>query len=266
MRSLNEIQENWEAFAQADPMWAICTDARKRGHRWTKEEFFATGEREISRVMDYLHSLNLFPPETDTALDFGCGVGRLTRALSKSFVKCCGVDISPTMIKLATEFHKDNPRCNFRLNEADHLQAFQDGRFGFIYTSITLQHIPVEYMQKYVLELIRVLKPGGVLVFQIPDSDKRTVPHRVENFLGVRRNLKRVARALFGKRPEVLRMDMNCLSEERVRDLVCSENVRIVDVKLTNSAQRSFNGDLQFLDREVKGSWVSKQYCLVKLA
>lgn len=43
MSSLSKLQENWEGFAQADPLWAICVDSLKRGNRWTQEEFFATG-------------------------------------------------------------------------------------------------------------------------------------------------------------------------------------------------------------------------------
>ena len=181
MISLSEIQANWEGFAQADPLWAICVDSHKRGGRWAKEEFFATGEREINTIIEYLRSLHLSLHTTDVALDFGCGVGRLTRALSQHFDKCWGVDISPTMIQLAKNFHSDNSRCDFWLNEVDHLHRFEDGCFGFIYTSITLQHIPTRYLRKYFLEFVRVLKPGGIFVFQIPDHDKRVLPQRVDN-------------------------------------------------------------------------------------
>jgi SAM-dependent methyltransferase len=264
MTSLKEIQVNFEGFAQADPLWAICVDSEKRGRRWTQEEFFATGELEINRVMEYLRSLGLSPVKTDVALDFGCGVGRLTTALSQYFDKCCGIDISPTMIQLAKDFHKDNPRCSFWLNEVDHLNQFPDGYFGFIYTSITLQHIPVRYVRNYLLELIRVLKPGGIFVFQIPDRDKRGVLQRVENYLGLKRYVKRLMRLLIGKRIGTLRIDMNCFPEEKIRELLLG--VRIVDVKLTNSTKGSFNGNLQFLEREPEGGHVSKQYCVVKMS
>src|ERR1700691_1964495 len=112
MTSLKEIQVNFEGFAQADPLWAICTDSQKRGRRWNREQFFATGELEISRVMQYVQALVLSPRKADSALDFGCGVGRLTGALSQYFDSCCGVDISPTMIQLAKDFHGHNPRCS----------------------------------------------------------------------------------------------------------------------------------------------------------
>src|SRR5258708_3087132 len=248
MTSLNKIQENWEGFAQADPLWAICTDRDKRGGRWTQEEFFATGEREISKIMEYVRSLGLSPVNSDVALDFGCGVGRLTSALSQYFDKCWGVDISSTMVQLAKDFHKNNSRCDFWLNEVDDLHRFPDAYFGFIYTSVTLQHIPMRYVRNYLLELIRVLKPDGIFVFQIPDRNKAGILQKVKSSLGLRRRLKRL---VMGKSLGTLHMEMNCFPEIKIRELFSTQAVRIVDVKLTNSTDRSFNGDLQFLEREL---------------
>jgi SAM-dependent methyltransferase len=265
MTSLKEIQVNFEGFAQVDPLWAICTDSQKRGRRWTKEQFFATGELEINRIMEYLRSLGLSLLETDVALDFGCGVGRLTGALSQYFKRCCGVDISPTMIQLAKDFHSNNPRCSFWLNEVDDLRRFPDGYFGFIYTSITLQHIPVRYVQKYLLELVRVLKAGGIFVFQIPDRDKRGILQRVESYFGLKNQVKRLMRLLIGNRLRALGVVTNCFPEKKIRELLLGQNVRIVDVKFTNSTESSFNGNLQFLEREPEGVLVSKQYCVVKM-
>jgi ubiquinone/menaquinone biosynthesis C-methylase UbiE len=215
--------------------------------------------------MEYLRSLGLSPLKTDAALDFGCGVGRLTGALSQYFDKCCGVDISPTMIQLAKDFHGNNPRCSFWLNEVDDLRRFPDGYFGFIYTSITLQHIPVRYVQKYLLDLVRVLKAGGIFVFQIPEREKRGVLRRVDRYLGLRNQVKRLMRLLTGNRLRALCVEMNCFPEKKIRELLLGQNVRIVDVKFTNSTERSFNGNIQFLEREPEGVLVSKQYCVVKM-
>jgi ubiquinone/menaquinone biosynthesis C-methylase UbiE len=266
MASLSEVRENWEGFAQADPMWAICVDDEKRGRRWTQGEFFATGETEINTILGYVQSLGLSPATDAIALDFGCGVGRLTRALSRRFSKCWGVDISPTMIQLAKTYHETDPRCNFLLNEVDDLSRFPNEYFGFIYTSITLQHIPRQYVENYLLELVRVLSRGGIFVFQIPDRVKCGTWAKIENYLGVRRGVKRLLRFLWGKNLKTLRMDMNCVSEQKVRELFSRQGVDIVDVKLTNSATGGFNGGLKFLDREPDEGWVSKQYCLVKTA
>jgi ubiquinone/menaquinone biosynthesis C-methylase UbiE len=261
MRSLNRLRENWEGFAQADPLWAICTDSSRRDNKWTKEEFLATGNTEIGRVIEYLQSLGLVPDPTAAALDFGCGVGRLTRALSHHFRECWGVDISPTMVRLAREFNHDRDRCHFLLNESDDLGRFPEGNFGFIYTSIVLQHIERKLVERYLLEMIRVLKAGGIFVFQVPEREKSLLITKMRNKIGLRRKVTRL-RGL--KNADAFRMAMHCLPETDIRKLVADQPVRIVDIRLTNSSTGGFNGNLRFLAQEPERGFVSKQYCLVK--
>src|SRR5215471_4196541 len=121
MNSLRKLQKDWEGLAKADPFSAICTDPARSNGKWIREEFFQTGPEEIHTVLKYVHSLGLSVDHKAPALDFGCGVGRLTAALAHHFDECWGIDISPTMIQLATQFHKDNPHCKFLLNETDDL-------------------------------------------------------------------------------------------------------------------------------------------------
>lgn len=259
MDPLQQLKKNWEGFAQTDPLWAICTDPLKKGNRWTREELFATGREEIHRVLDCVQSLGLEPDWKSPALDFGCGVGRLTRALAGRFAECWGVDISPTMVQLAQEYNRDLPQCHFLVNERDRLENFPEGHFAFIYTSIVLQHIPEKYAKSYVGELVRLLKPGGVLVFQIPDRFRAGVFTRLRQKLALRSRFKRL-----GGRPESFAMEMHCIAENAVRRLVKQNNAKVLDVRLTNSCDPSFSGHLRYLEEEPVQGFVSKQYCVVK--
>ena len=260
MKSLQELQRNWEGLAQADPLWAICTDPQKQNNQWSKEEFFATGRREIEKVLECVRALDLRLDQKSPALDFGCGVGRLTRAMAAYFPECCGVDISPTMVRLAQEFNQDAPQCRFLVNEKDRLEEFRDGYFGFIYTSIVLQHIAAKYSRRYIADLVRLLRPGGLLVFQVPDRFCGSALMRLRLKLAVRSRMQR----LIGHPQESYVMEMHCLKERTIRQLVAEANAQIADVRLTNSADPSFNGDLQYLDHGPLRGYVSKQYCVVK--
>jgi ubiquinone/menaquinone biosynthesis C-methylase UbiE len=260
MTSLLELQKNWEGFAQTDPLWSICSDPAKRNQRWNREEFFETGKREIEKVLEHLCSVGVTVDKAAPALDFGCGVGRLTRALANHFPECWGIDISPTMVRMAQDFHKDCERCNFCLNQTSSLTMFRDGYFGFIYTSIVLQHIERKYVENYLLELIRILKPGGVFVFQVPDHFNAGVIEKLRHKLRLRSNLAR----LLKRRQDMFLMDMHCIPEEDVRKLLSGQKVRLADLQRTNSTDPSFNGNLQYLDHDPERSYISKQYCLIK--
>ena len=177
--SLKKLRDNWEFFARQDPLWAIATHPGKSHGRWDSRDFFQTGKKEISGVMAYLKSIDRFPV-CAKALDFGCGVGRLTQALADYFDEVCGVDIAPTMVTLARQYSQKESRCKFFLNESSDLRLFDNNTFDFIYSNIVLQHIELRYVKLYIEEFVRVLKPSGVLVFQIPC---RLVPLR--SFRGI---------------------------------------------------------------------------------
>lgn len=164
---LEELQANWDKFGKTDALWSIITAPSKRGGKWNADEFFATGCREIAVVMTYVQSLGV-ALNKGRALDFGCGVGRLTQALCGHFAACDGVDIAPSMIKLARRYNKFGGKCCYHLNEASNLSLFADNSFDFIYSSVTLQHMRPDYSAAYLKEFLRVLVPGGLAVFQLP--------------------------------------------------------------------------------------------------
>lgn len=165
---LDQLKKNWERFAQSDPLWAILTVPDKRGGRWDTAEFFRSGEIEISCVLQAARD-NGFEVRPGAALDFGCGVGRLTQALCSHFDRSYGVDIAPTMIAEASRYNRHRERCTYVHNERSDLQVFANNFFDFIYSNIVLQHMRPEYSHAYLREFLRVLAPGGLLVFQLPD-------------------------------------------------------------------------------------------------
>lgn len=165
--ALYRQREDWEELAKLDPYWAILSVPSKRYGRWDSEEFFTTGDREIGEVMRHAADLG-FPRSFYKALDFGCGLGRLTRSMTKYFAHCIGVDIAETMIQRASEIHSEWPSCRFTLNVRPDLQIFPSSQFDFVYSSIVLQHLPTrDLIRTYIAEFIRVMRPQGLAVFQI---------------------------------------------------------------------------------------------------
>ncbi len=167
--SLKALQHNWHIFGKLDPLWAILTLPNKQGGKWQLDEFFATGQQEIERVMQEAKDLNI-AINHNRALDFGCGVGRLTQALANYFEEVHGVDIAPSMIEMAKQYNRCGEQCQYHLNAQADLKLFSDNFFDVIYSNITLQHMPTEYSIKYIEEFVRILTLDGVAVFQIPSE------------------------------------------------------------------------------------------------
>ena len=99
-------RRDWEDLAALDPYWSIVSDAAGKFGRWDQAAFLATGEREVEAILRTATDLG-YPTQFGRAVDFGCGVGRLTRPLAKRFEGCYGVDISARMISLATTLNRD---------------------------------------------------------------------------------------------------------------------------------------------------------------
>lgn len=166
--ALDRLHDTWDGLAAADPFWAVLSSAEHRLGGWDPERFYATGREEIDTLVGELATLGI-TVERGTALDFGCGVGRLTRALAGHFTTVIGVDLSARMIDLANELSPE-PNVRYLVNRAENLALLADGSVDFVYTGRVLQHVPPALAERYLAEFVRVLAPGGLAVFQIPSA------------------------------------------------------------------------------------------------
>lgn len=159
---------DWERLAAADPLWAVLTQPGRRGGGWTPAEFLATGEAEVAAMLDVAAGLRR-PARRGRALDFGCGAGRLTRALAARFGEAVGVDVAQGMVDAARRLNGDAPNASFLVNARPDLGAFDTDAFDLVYSSIVLQHLPGRAaVAAYVREFLRVTREDGLVVFGVP--------------------------------------------------------------------------------------------------
>ena len=169
--NLKGLRKHWDLFATQDPLWAILTHPDRKGSGWDVGEFFQTGVLEIEQSMQQVAALHPGLRKR-RALDFGCGVGRLAQAMARHFEHVDGVDISASMIHQANDYNQHGSRCQYVVNQKGDLRIFGDQHFDFIYSSITLQHMPPRYSRRYIAEFMRVLAPGGAVLFQLPSETR----------------------------------------------------------------------------------------------
>lgn len=213
-----------------DPLWAILSADDAKHGEWDLTRFLATGEADVARVVEVCDEFGL-PHSRHASFELGCGVGRMTRALSTRFDEAVGVDISATMIERAVQINADRPGCQWHVDTTGNLGAFPDGAFDLVLSFIVLQHLPRRaVILSYVAEMARILAPGGALVIQIPASLplRQRVQWRRRAY-GLLRRLGVPARVLY----ERLGLDpirMTGVPRAVVEERLCESGVTLVAV------------------------------------
>lgn len=237
---LQDASKNWTALGEDDPLWVVLTDPDKKGNRWNEQEFFATGQAEISTMFDGLKAAGL-SPASGRALDFGCGVGRLTQALAARFDAVDGVDISASMVRHAETYNRFPNRVVYHLNVRSDLATFQTAQYDFICTLIALQHTPPRFQLGYLADFLRLLKPGGCACFQTIHARgwRQFVPNWLADLIRKRRSHGKAFIPLYG------------LPISRVRQIFEQPGSRIVKVQSTPYAgwESRYSSDLFIVEK-----------------
>jgi len=229
--ALEQTRRDWEDLAEVDPYWAIAGNADLKYGGWDRDEFFRSGERVVADVMAAGEALGR-PLARGAALDFGCGYGRLTRALAARFDECVGLDISARMVEGARELNAAVAGASFEVNERPDLRLFPDERFDLILAKSVLGHSPSrEVVLGYVTEFVRCLRPGGLAVFQAPNA--MDLRHRIQHHRRIYLALRRL-----GLSPEFLYrrlrtspMQVIFVPEREVLDHLATLGVTVLDVR-----------------------------------
>ena len=166
--NFSEHARTWETLGRDDPMWAVVSHADKRGGRWEPGEFFRTGVADVDRYQRIFAKLTNIPSRFRKVLDFGCGVGRLSRAWKGHAEEVVGIDVSEAMVEQARRFNHDLPAIQFIANTRPDLACLDGCQFDLVFSHICLQHMAWDFTRRYIGEFHRVCAPGGFVAFQLP--------------------------------------------------------------------------------------------------
>jgi len=95
----------------------------------------------------------------ERVLDVGCGAGALAFAVAPGAREVVAIDSDAAMVEIARAHAPSNVRVE--LGDGESL-PFEDGEFDVAATLRTLHHTP--HPGRLVTELVRVTKPGGMLL------------------------------------------------------------------------------------------------------
>jgi SAM-dependent methyltransferase len=125
-------------------------------------DFFKSGENHVDGVMNTIKKYidPTFSPKT--ALDFGCGVGRLLIPFSRVAEHVTGVDVSESYLEECKKNCKAESISNFSLCKSDDSLSEISGKYDLIHSHIVFQHIAVQRGETIFSKLIEHLAEGGV--------------------------------------------------------------------------------------------------------
>lgn len=170
-RLFDHVQHNWQAMGNSDPYYSVLTSPEYFGTppQDVIRRFFQTGFSDVERFFKTLERNDLIPPRHTTCLEFGCGLGRITRALAPHFEKVFAVDISAAHLALAEKHAVEDEVQGIEWTQLVSVGALDAlPQVDVIFSLIVLQHNPPPVIDRIIRQFARMLKPGGIAYFQVP--------------------------------------------------------------------------------------------------
>jgi cyclopropane fatty-acyl-phospholipid synthase-like methyltransferase len=222
--------KQWDHLGSSDPYWAVLTVEDKKNNKWNHDAFFLQGEGETLDVFKQLENLGV-TSKPGTALDFGCGVGRISRALATRFEHVLAVDFSPSMLSEARRVNSEFHNIEYLQNAPSNLDVLNGRKVDFLYSVIVLQHMPKKRQIQFIKCFSESLNDGGILIFQTPSRRVltkfsgilRTIfPTRLWNFL----------RTVMGRSDTD--MEVHSLHRRKVTKVLAESGMELLNVQQDN--------------------------------
>ena len=153
---------DWEIWGRQNPYYGVVSHKEFKAENIEQNRalFFAGGRQKIESFLRHYEATFGQIPH-GSALDFGCGVGRLTIPLASAFDKVWGLDVSPSMLAEAARNATLENALNTTFALADSNLSNAPTQLDFVISYIVLQHIPPKRGLVLIEKLLAKVKPGG---------------------------------------------------------------------------------------------------------
>ncbi|HEY3951159.1 class I SAM-dependent methyltransferase [Phenylobacterium sp.] len=179
-----DTDADWREIGASNPYWGVISQPQFEKDSLTAEaveDFYKTGRDQIDEIARDLGWLAGRTP-SGRALDFGCGLGRLTEAMTRFADPVIGYDISPAMLELARA----------RGGGVTYVDELPDGPFDWINSFIVFQHIPPERGLALLRQLMERLSADGMISLHVTAwRDPRLEPGAAKGVKGLLLALRR---------------------------------------------------------------------------
>lgn len=158
-----EISES-QAQDSSDSRWMPSMDLLYSDF---EAAFRGTREEIKKRAASYLDAVKVANAGTESRpiLDLGCGRGEWLELLKENDLHAQGLEIN----QLAIEQGRQRNLSIQRGDALEYLQSAADEVFGAITGFHIIEHFDLRYFIRLLQQTLRVLKPGGVVIFETPN-------------------------------------------------------------------------------------------------
>ena len=136
MSGLEASRQFWDEKARENPYWYVSSAGPYEGRNLA--EFWASGPKiwnDLKSASGYL------PTPSDTVVEIGCGVGRLTRAIAPEVGKVFAFDLSAEMLTIARS-SVEAANASFHRAETPALAEIADSSANAFVAYCVFQHLP----------------------------------------------------------------------------------------------------------------------------
>lgn len=169
MPTKENIKAFWDQAAEQDPYWFVSSYGRFGTDR-NLDEFWESGWTIWSSIK---RAIGYQPIPSHSVVEIGCGVGRLTRAISPDVGRIIALDVSEKMLAIARQANL--PNVDFRTAQCFTLAGIPDQSVDLSLGYCVFQHLPYYgALRSYLGEMNRVTKPTGLMAFTLCPRDWKT--------------------------------------------------------------------------------------------
>lgn len=176
MKTADLMRKDWDERARKRAFHYIASWRED----WDADTFFQSGREDYERLVSPPLRRLSWEPKGKAMLELGCGAGRMTRTFAERFSRVYAFDISAEMLGHAKALFPEAGNVDWILGNGTDLAGMGYESVDFAFSYIVLQHMPERaFAYRYIREMLRVLKPGGVFLFQY-----NSVPQMTMNWKG----------------------------------------------------------------------------------
>lgn len=163
----------WRGLGETDALWSVITHDSLRADRNLTpaqvDAFYQGGRGDVRYIRAFVERAGRKLSDFPVAVEYGCGVGRVTHWLAREFGHVHAYDISTSHLEAARRYieAKHIPNVTFHLVEQRSDLASLTG-FDFFVSLIVLQHNPPPVIMDILERAFGGLNRNGLAVFQVP--------------------------------------------------------------------------------------------------